>query len=145
MASKNLFITVDGKGNLVETTGTFSIGRRGSKDAPETIIFTSNYSKGSAPIPLVFQKGDLLEKSIVISGIGRPDTKTIFTLEKEEDKKDMLYRSLDKISGRKLSVNFKYLENEVENASKIQISIPFGLDEEGVKAFILDEISKTLN
>jgi hypothetical protein len=87
----------------------------------------------------------LLEKSIVINGIGRPDTKTIFTLEKEEDKKDMLYRSLEKISGRKLSVNFKYLENEVENASKIQISIPFGLDEEGVKAFILDEISKTLN
>jgi len=60
MASKNLFITVDGKGNLVETTGTFSIGRRGSKDAPETIIFTSNYSKGSAPIPLVFQKGDVI-------------------------------------------------------------------------------------
>ena len=29
----------------------------------------------------------LLEKSIAINGIGRPDTKTIFTLEKEEDKK----------------------------------------------------------
>ena len=58
MASKNLFITVDGKGNLVETTGTFSIGRKAKKDAPETIIFT--YSKGSAPIPLVFQKGDVI-------------------------------------------------------------------------------------
>jgi len=60
MASKNLFITVDKKGNLVETTGTFSIGRKAKKDAPETIIFTSNYSKGSAPIPLVFQKGDVI-------------------------------------------------------------------------------------
>ena len=86
----------------------------------------------------------LIEKSIVINGIGRPDTKTIFTIEKEEDKKDMLYRSLDKISGRKLSVNFKYTEGETESSSKIQLSIPFGLDEESVKAFILDEINKTL-
>jgi hypothetical protein len=86
----------------------------------------------------------LIEKSIVINGIGRPDTKTIFTIEKEEDKKDILYRSLDKISGRKLSVNFKYTEGETEGSSKVQLSIPFGLDEEGVKAFILDEINKTL-
>ena len=87
----------------------------------------------------------LIEKSIVINGIGRPDTKTIFTIEKEEDKKDMLYRSLDRISGRKLSVNFKYTDGETENSSKVQLSIPFGLDEEGVKTFILDEINKTLN
>lgn len=87
----------------------------------------------------------LIEKSIVINGIGRPDTKTIFTIEKEEDKKDMLYRSLDRISGRKLSVNFKYTEGETENSSKVQLSIPFGLDEEGVKTFILDEINKSLN
>jgi hypothetical protein len=58
MASKNLFITVDGKGNLVETTGTFSIGRKAKKGA--TIIFTSNYSKGSAPIPLVYEKDDII-------------------------------------------------------------------------------------
>lgn len=87
----------------------------------------------------------LIEKSIVINGIGRPDTKTIFTIEKEEDKKDMLYRSLDRISGRKLSVNFKYSDGETENSSKVQLSIPFGLDEGGVKTFILDEINKTLN
>jgi hypothetical protein len=60
MASKNLFITVDKKGNLVETTGTFSIVRKAKKDAPETIIFTSNYSKGSAPIPLVYEKDDII-------------------------------------------------------------------------------------
>jgi hypothetical protein len=60
MASKNLFITVDGKGNLVETTGTFSIGRKAKKDAPETIIFTSNYSKGSAPTPLVYEEDDII-------------------------------------------------------------------------------------
>ena len=60
MASKNLFITVDKKGNLVETTGTFSIGRKVKKDAPETIIFTSNYSKGSAPTPLVYEEDDII-------------------------------------------------------------------------------------
>ena len=86
----------------------------------------------------------LIEKSIVINGMGRPDIKTIFTIEKEEDKNDMLYRSLHKISGRKLSIDFKYSEGDTEVSSKVQLSIPFGLDEDGVKAFILDEINKTL-
>jgi hypothetical protein len=86
----------------------------------------------------------LIEKSIVINGMGRPDLKTIFTIEKEEEKNDMLYRTLDKISGRKLSIDFKYMENEVETASKVQVSIPFGLNEDEVKTFILDEINKTL-
>jgi hypothetical protein len=66
MASKNLFITVDGKGNLVETTGTFSIGRKAKKGA--TIIFTSNYSKGSAPIPLVYEKDDIVFKYVHYGG-----------------------------------------------------------------------------
>lgn len=86
----------------------------------------------------------LIEKSIEIYGIGHPDTKTIFTLEKEEDKKDMRYKSLATISGRKLTVWFKYSEDDKEVQDKVSVSIPFGLDEDGVKAFILDEISKTL-
>jgi hypothetical protein len=89
-------------------------------------------------------KKTLIEKSISINGMGRPDIKTIFTIEKEEDKNDMLYRSLDKISGRKLSIDFKYSEGDTEVSSKVQLSIPFGLDEDGVKTFILDEINKTL-
>jgi hypothetical protein len=84
----------------------------------------------------------LIEKSIVINGIGRNDIKTIFTIEKEEEKNDILYRSLDKISGRKLSINFKCLEDVNEN--KIQISIPFNLNEEEVKQFILSEINNSL-
>jgi len=87
----------------------------------------------------------LIEKSIVINGMGRPDIKTIFNIEKEEDKKDMLYRSLDKISGRKLSVNFKCLEGEVETNGILQMIIPSGLDEEGVKNFIISEINSNLN
>ena len=110
----------------------------------------------------------LIEKSIVINGMGHPETKTIFYLNEiavlsedatEEEKKvaadkeaenqkvltDMRFKSLATISGRKLSINFKYLDGEVETASKIQTAIPFDLNEDEVKAFILDEISKTLN
>ena len=87
----------------------------------------------------------LIEKSITINGMGRPDLKTIFTIEKEEDKKDMLYRTLDKISGRKLTIDFKYMENEVEMASKVQMAIPFDLNEDEVKTFILTELNKALS
>lgn len=86
----------------------------------------------------------LIEKSIVINGMGRPDIKTIFNIENEFEKKQFLYRSLQRISGRKLIIDFKYSEGEIENSSKIQTSIPFNLNEDEVKAFILDEINKTL-
>jgi hypothetical protein len=66
MARIRLFTTVDGKGNLVETTGTFSIGRKAKKDAPETIIFTSNYSKGTAETPLIYAPDD----TIYVSPVG---------------------------------------------------------------------------
>ena len=86
----------------------------------------------------------LIEKSIIINGIGRPDTKTIFTIDNEYEKKEHLYKSLDRISGRKLSVDFKYSEGGTETSSKVQLSIPFNLNEDEVKAFILEEINKTL-
>jgi hypothetical protein len=89
-------------------------------------------------------KKELIEKSIVINGIGRKDLKTIFSIEKEEDKKDQLYFSIEKISGRRLVVDFKYLDNTTETESKILITIPFNLNEEEVKQFILQEIDKTL-
>lgn len=66
MATRYLFTTVDGRGLLVPTTGTFSIGRRTKKDVPETIIFTSSYSKGIAPTPLVYEEGD----TIFVSPVG---------------------------------------------------------------------------
>jgi hypothetical protein len=86
----------------------------------------------------------LIEKSIVINGMGRPDIKTIFTIENESEKNDTLYRSLERISGRKLTIDFKYSEGDTEVPSKLLLSIPFDLDEDGVKTFILDEINKTL-
>ncbi len=86
----------------------------------------------------------LIEKSIVINGIGRSDAKTIFTIEKEEEKMDRLYRSLDKISGRTLSVFYKYLEEEVESKGMLKVQVPIQLNEQEVKDFILAEISKSL-
>lgn len=86
----------------------------------------------------------LIEKSIVINGIGRSDAKTIFTIEKEEEKMDRLYRSLDKISGRTLSVFYKYLEDGVESKGMLKVQVPIQLNEQEVKDFILAEISKSL-
>ena len=60
MATRYLFTTVDEKGILVPTTGTFSLGRKVAKDAPETIVFTSSYSKGTAEIPLVYAPDDTI-------------------------------------------------------------------------------------
>jgi hypothetical protein len=86
----------------------------------------------------------LIQDSIEIYGLGRPDAKTIFTIKDDSEKNDRLYRSLDKISGRKLTIRFKSSENELEAAGSIQMSIPTGLDELGVKDFILTTINSSL-
>lgn len=85
----------------------------------------------------------LIEKSIIIEGIGY-EAKTIFSISSEADKKRITYKTLDKISGRKINIAFKYSEEETEGSSRIQLSIPFNLNEDEVKAFILEEINKTL-
>ncbi len=109
----------------------------------------------------------LIEKSIVINGIGHPDTKTIFHLneipvlvedatqeQKEEVAKlesenekilsDIRFKSLATISGRKLSIDYKYSEEEKENSGRVQLAIPFSMNQDEVKDFILSEINKTL-
>jgi hypothetical protein len=86
----------------------------------------------------------LIQDSIEIYGLGRPDVKTIFTIKDDKEKGDRLYCSLDKISGRKLTVSFKSSENELETVGAIQMSIPSGLDEIAVKDFILATINDSL-
>ena len=79
----------------------------------------------------------LIEKSISIYGMGHPDVKTVFNLNtiptlptnatEEENRKvlsDIRYKSLTTISGRKLTVWFKYMENEIETQDKVQVTIP---------------------
>lgn len=84
----------------------------------------------------------LIENSIKINGIGHPDTKTIFDT---EDTTTFRFKPLTVISGRKLTVNFKYEEDTVEVADKLQMTIVKSEDEQVVKDFILSEINNYLN
>ncbi len=86
----------------------------------------------------------LIEESITIKGMGRPDLKTIFSIKNDEEKSDSLFRSLSTISGRKLPVDFKYDEMGSEKSGRILMSIPFNLNEEEVSDFILEEINNSL-
>jgi hypothetical protein len=52
----------------------------------------------------------LIENSIIIRGIGYPRTKTIFTIQREEEKNNIRYNPLTQFIGRNLTVQFKYIE-----------------------------------
>jgi hypothetical protein len=65
----------------------------------------------------------LIENSIKIFGMGHPDTKTVFNIEKEEDRNHFRFKSLATISGRKLTVSFKYTEDDVEAQDKLQMKV----------------------
>jgi hypothetical protein len=86
----------------------------------------------------------LIENSIKIFGMGHPDTKTTFNIEKEEDRNHLRFKSLTTISGRKLTVWFKYSENEVEIKDKLQMTIVKSDDENTIKDFILAQINTYL-
>jgi hypothetical protein len=87
----------------------------------------------------------LIEKSIEIYGMGHPNTKTIFNIEKEEDRNHMRFKSLTTILGRKLSVHFKYSEDDKEVQDKLQMTIVKSDDENTIKDFILTQINNSLN
>ena len=86
----------------------------------------------------------LIEKSIVIRGIGSPQTKTVFNIKNESEKTLMGFKSLTVIAGRKLTIEFKYEEGGIEKSDKIQVSIPRVETENEVKDFILNEINNSL-
>ncbi len=86
----------------------------------------------------------LIEKSIEIWGMGHPETKTIFNIEKEEDKMHMRFKPLTAISGRTLTIWFKYTENNVEILDKVSTKIITSDDEQVIKDFILTEINNKL-
>ena len=73
--------------------------------------------------------------------MGHPNTKTIFNIEKEEDRNHMRFKSLTTISGRKLSVHFKYSEDDKEVQDKLQMTIVKSDDENTIKDFILTQIN----
>ena len=86
----------------------------------------------------------LVEKSIKINGMGKPGKKTIFTIENDFEKGLPTYFSIKEISGRKLTIEYNYLEDETEKSDRLQISIPFDLNEDEVKDFILEQINNKI-
>jgi hypothetical protein len=87
----------------------------------------------------------LIEKSIVIRGIGSTQTKTVFNIKNESERNLIGFKSLTVISGRKLTVEFKYEEDETEKSDKLQVTIPRLENEDEIKDFILNEINTKLN
>ena len=107
----------------------------------------------------------LIENTIEIYGMGHPDTKTVFHLlntsaaegateeeiktARENEAKnqvilnDIRFKSLATIAGRKLTVWFKYSEDNKEVEDKLSMSIPRGTAEE-IKEFILQQIADYL-
>jgi hypothetical protein len=87
----------------------------------------------------------LIEKSIEIYGMGHPQTKTVFNIEKEIERKDLRFKSLTTISGRKLTVWFKYTENDIESNDKLPMTVIKSDNETEIKDFILTQINNYLN
>ena len=87
----------------------------------------------------------LIENSIKIFGMGHPDTKTVFNIEKEEERNHLRFKSLTTISGRKLTVSFKYTEDGVEAQDKLQMTVIKSDNETEIKDFILTQINNYLN
>jgi hypothetical protein len=87
----------------------------------------------------------LIENSIKFKGIGHPDTKTIFNIENDSEKDDLRYKSLIKISGRKLVVNFDYSEDDNTKTDKFLITVIKSESEDEIKSYILDEINNFLS
>lgn len=88
---------------------------------------------------------EVIENSIQIYGIGHPETKTVFSIEKEEDRNHFRFKSLETISGRTLTVGFKYKDGEEEKSGTMPMVIVKSDEENDIKAFILSEISNYLN
>ena len=86
----------------------------------------------------------LIEKSIVIKGIGHPETKTVFNIENESERNHIRFKSLVTIAGRKLTVEFKFEEDGTEKSDKLQMTIPRVETENEVKDFILSQINTHL-
>lgn len=86
----------------------------------------------------------LIENSIEIYGMGHPDVKHVFNIENDEEREDRLFRSLEKIKNRKLTIRFKYSENDVLVNDKLQLIIIDGVEIE-IRKFIISSINEYLN
>jgi hypothetical protein len=86
----------------------------------------------------------LIEKTIKVRGIGNPSKKTIFTIDGEYQRNTLEYYNIEKISGRKLSVEYSFTNDSTKESSFIQLVIPTNLTEVEVKDFIIEQINAQL-
>jgi hypothetical protein len=86
----------------------------------------------------------LIEQSIEIYGMGHPDVKTIFNIKDETEKLNPRFTPLSAISGRLLTIWFKYTENNLTTEDKLRMQIPFNLNDDEVKDFILTNLNSHL-
>jgi len=87
----------------------------------------------------------LIEGSIEISGLGHIETKTVFNIKNEEERKHFRFKPLTFISQRNLVIWFKYTEDEKEYSDNIFLTIIKSNDENEIKEFILTQINNKLN
>jgi len=80
----------------------------------------------------------IIETSFEFSGVS-PNAKTAFD---PDNTQKPFYYDLSKKAGGLLIVWWDYEEDAVKKSSRIKLQVPGGLDEQGVKDFIMQEISK---
>jgi len=80
----------------------------------------------------------IIETSFEFSGVS-PNARTAFD---PDNIKRPHYYNLSRKSGLQTTVWWDYEEDEVKKSSRMKLQVPAGLDEQGVKDFIMQEISK---
>lgn len=60
---------------------------------------------------------------------------------KDNPKKPGIYFDLSRASGKRIKIWYDYTEDGIKKSASQRIVIPEGLDEQGVKAYILSQIS----
>ena len=84
----------------------------------------------------------LIENTIHPQGMGTPHNITIFNT---DDPKKPRYYNIARLSGRILWIKYHYeLDNIVYTDGFLLVDIPQGLDENGVKQHIIDQINNVL-
>ncbi len=88
----------------------------------------------------------LIQNSIKFKSTGKgPNAKTIFSITEESEKSSAKYVNLSKFSGQKTFLEYMWEEGSAGGRAFINLEIPAGLDEDGVKNFIISEINTKLS
>lgn len=86
----------------------------------------------------------LIEESIKVLGIGHPATITVFNMKSEEDRNNPMFKNLELLKNRKLSILFDYEEEDkLVKQQHIRLIVPNDI-EENIKIHIINKINSSL-